>query len=722
MKQQAPTTTNAKQRRLRTAAFVLVLASLGGAQAVAQSAGSVPQVDVGPPLSASIDDAIWRQAAVFTTFQQATPKTGAPPTQRTELRLLHDGRTLYGVVRAFDTAPNNVVARTLKRDAESIDGDDHITLVLDPRGTAANGFWFRFNALGARRDGLVFDGNQARPEWDADWQVVARRDDAGWSATFAIPLSIMAAPADGRAWRFNVERLIAATGERVRLFNAVADREVTALADAAPLDGIRPTQQGWGLRMRPGLRWSSEQQGGSPRRMGLKPSLDVLYALTPGVSLSATFNTDFAEADADARQVNLSRFELFRPEKRTFFTQDAGRFAFGGLDSDEPNLLPFFSRRVGLGSSLDAGLKVSGSAGPVEFGALAVQVRRTDEQRVGDQGTPRVAVVRAAGAVADGHRVGAIATSGNPEGVRGSSLVGLDYQTNGDVPWGDGTWQAFAWWMQSRNLGTGQGQGKGFALRAFNDGPWLEHSYQSLDEGFKPALGFVRENGVQRTEHAVGWRERFTSGATVIGRMFAGGRRRMDGRERSHYIGPNAEYESRGDVIGTGYFFEREVVALAFNVVPRILVPAGDSRTRLGEFYVRSSETRAWSGELSLRAGGYFGDGRLQTQVLRVHWRPSPHWAVSGQANRQALWLRGERFVAKTAQAQLEFIANTESRQALVLQRDNVSGATSVGLRSLWSLGEGRQVLGSLDRVRGQGSTMASNTLASVKLIWPWAR
>lgn len=562
MKQHVPTTAEPLKRRLRMAAFVLVLALLGSAQTVAQTAGSVPQVDVGPDLSASMESEIWRQAAVFTTFQQASPKAGAPPTKRTELRLLHDGRTLYGAVRAFDTAPNDIVARTLKRDAESIDSDDHITLVLDARGTAANGFWFRFNALGARRDGLVFDGNQARPEWDADWQVVARRDDAGWSATFAIPLAIMAAPADGRAWRFNVERFVATTGERVRLFNAVADREVTALSDAAPLDGIRPMQQGWGLRLRPGLRWSSEQQGDSPRRMSFKPSLDVLYALTPGVSLSATFNTDFAEADADARQVNLSRFELFRPEKRTFFTQDAGRFAFGGLDADEPNLLPFFSRRVGLGSSVDAGLKVSGSAGAVEFGALAVQVRRTDEQRVGDhatprvadQATPRVAVIRAAGAVADGHRVGAIATSGNPEGVRGSSLVGLDYQSNGDVPWGDGTWQAFAWWMQSRNLGVGQGQGKGFALRAFNDGPWLEHSYQSLDDGFKPALGFVRESGVQRTEHAVGWRERFTSGATVIGRVFAGGRRRMDDQERSHYIGPNAEYESRGDVIGTGTF------------------------------------------------------------------------------------------------------------------------------------------------------------------------
>lgn len=95
---------------------------------------------------------------------------------------------------------------------------------------------------------------------------------------------------------------------------------------------------------------------------------------------------------------------------------------------------------------------------------------------------------------------------------------------------------------------------------------------------------------------------------------------------------------------------------------------------------------------------------------------------MSGQGNRQALWLQGERFVAKTAQVQLEFIANTESRQALVLQRDNVSGATSVGLRSLWSLGEGRQVLFSLDRVRVPDSPWASSTLASVKLIWPWAR
>jgi Domain of unknown function (DUF5916) len=670
-----------------------------------------------PPLSAGVNDDPWRDALTLASFKQAVPTPGAAPTQRTVVKLMYDGQTLFGAVKAYDSNPGRITARSLKRDAESIDADDHITLVFDPRGTAANGFVFRFNALGARRDGLVFDGNQGRPEWDATWQVRAQIDDDGWSATFAIPLAVMAVPADGRAWRFNIERFVAATGERMRLFNAVADREVISLPDAEPLQGMDPTNQGWGLRLRPALRWTSEQQGTGARRTSLKPSLDVVYALTHGVSLSATFNTDFSEADADARQVSLSRFELFRPEKRAFFTQDAGRFAFGGLDIDEPNLLPFFSRRVGLGSSLDAGLKVSGSAGPMEFGALAVQVRPQDGSM-----TPRLSVVRAAGAVADGHRLGVVATSGNPEGTRGSALVGVDYQARGDTPWGDGAWAGNAWWMQSRNADRGQGAAQGVSLKALNDGPWVQVVLQSLGERFNPALGFVREAGVVRTDDELGWRHRFANGATVLPRVFTGGRRRLDGLERSHYVGPNIEFEAQGDVVGASYFAEREVVSAPFTVLPGVAVPAGDARTTLVEAYARGSESRALSGDVYVRSGSYYGAGRLQVQNGGLMWRPSPHWVLAVRGSRQDVRLLGQRFVARTAQASLEWVPSAESRHALVWARDNVSGATSVGMRSLMALGSGRELLTSVDRVRVPGDPGKAASLASVKLLWPWER
>lgn len=106
----------------------------------------------------------------------------------------------------------------------------------------------------------------------------------------------------------------------------------------------------------------------------------------------------------------LSRFELLRPEKRVFFTQDSGRFAFGGLDGDNPPLLHIFSRRTGPGQTLDAALKLSGTAGPVEFGALGVQVGRDAGDPSAAEGTPRLGVLRAATALNAQQRVGPIAT------------------------------------------------------------------------------------------------------------------------------------------------------------------------------------------------------------------------------------------------------------------------------------------------------------------------
>lgn len=122
------------------------------------------RVEAPPHIDGRLDDAVWQQAIATTAFTQAQPVAGSAPTRRTELRWVHDGRMLYIAVRAFDPQPGLISARTLRRDAEAIDSDDRITVVLDPQGSARHGFVFTVNALGAQRDGLVFDGLDARYE------------------------------------------------------------------------------------------------------------------------------------------------------------------------------------------------------------------------------------------------------------------------------------------------------------------------------------------------------------------------------------------------------------------------------------------------------------------------------------------------------------------------------------------------------------------------------
>ena len=691
--------------------------------AAGKAGSAVPRLAAGvspPRIDGVLDDAAWALARTEQTFVQSAPMPGAAASVRTEVRWLQDGAHLYVAVRAHDAAPARVAARSLRRDAEAIDGDDHVTVVLDPRGSGGNGFFFRVNAAGARRDGLIFDGATARAEWDAVWDAAGRIDAEGWSVEMAIPLAALAAPADGRDWRVNVQRYVAATGERMNLHSADTGRDIETLADAGPLRGVTPDATGWGLRLRPGLRWAAARRAGEAGRQRLEPSLEAFWQAAPGVTATATVNTDFADAELDDRTLNLSRFELFRPEKRSFFTQDAGRFAFGGLATDKPELLPFFSRRIGLGQVLDAGLKLSGSAGPVEFGALAVQVERAGRERA-----PRAGVLRLASEVAralgGSHRLGLIATQGHPEGVRGSALEGVDYQYRNTAWLGDGTLDAHAWAQRSHNAGVGTGAARGGSIRMPNFGPWAELNWRRVEAAFLPALGFVQEAGIDKADLGVGWKQRLEGGHQLLPRLFIGTRRRLDGSERSRFLGPNLEWTSaQGDLLGVEAFAERDQLAEAFELLPGVTVRGGAHRWTYGAVYAETSNSRAVSGELALVGGGYY-DGRLQEQKLALAWRPTRHWTLAATGNRQDVRLASGRFIARSTSLRLEHAANTRSHQSLVVQHDNVSGLATLGLRARWEVAPGREWLAALDRVRPV-ALGELQTLATLKLLWNWER
>lgn len=695
--------------------------------AAALSAGAaepplrVPVWDGPPPqVDGRLDEGLWARVAPLTDFIQARPQTGAAPTRRTELRLVQHGGVLYGAVRAWQP-PEALTARTFRRDAESIDADDHIALVLDPRGTGRHGFIFRISALGAQRDGLIFDGSVTRPEWDARWDAAAQADGEGWTAEFAIPLSRLAGPGDTLGWRFNAERLMAATGERVRLFGPAVEREVDDLAVTQPLLGLAAPEAGWGLRLQPSVRWVHERRevAGQPTesRHRLEPSLDALYQLTPGLGAALTLNTDFADTELDDRQVSLSRFELFRPEKRLFFTQDSGRFAFGGLDGDDPDLLPFFSRRVGLGRVLDGGLKVSGSIGGLELGAFGAQVGK-------GSGLPsaRVGVLRLAQALGDEQRVGMIATSGHPEGLSGSSLTGVDYQFRSSEVLDGRTLEAYAWTQQSRNAAEGTGRAHGARLAFPNVGLRGALSWQRIGEDFNPALGYLQESGITRADGEIGWWHRTEAGGHVLPLLFGHRRERLDRSEHSRSVGGNVEFaNARGDYMIPEFVQETDQLAQGFEVLPGVHIPAGTHRFSYGAVYSGLSASRSLSGELNLRSGGFY-NGRLHEQSVVASWRPSARWALKATLTRQDVRLATARFTARASSLTLEHTPSTRQSLGVALQHDNVSRQTGLALRGKWLLDQGREIRVALDRLRPVLDGETPSLRLSTSFSWYWER
>lgn len=752
----------------RTGACKRVLAASAAlyGMACAQAAGPAQplpmaqRTDTAPVIDGRLNDAVWQSAVPLSAFVQTRPSTGAVPSQRTELMLAHDGRTLFVAIRAFDTQPSAIIARNLRRDVEAIASDDSVTLVFDPQASGRNGFVFTVNALGAQRDGLVSDGSVSSFDFDTLWKSAARVDGSGWTAELAIPLAVFAAPAGSLPWGFNAERYIARSSERVRLYGIAADREVDTLADAEPLAGLPDAlEQGrLNLRFRPSVRLTSlkDNIAANPaRQTRLEPSLDVFWQPRPGLTGVLTLNSDFADTEVDQRQVNLTRFALFLPEKRAFFTQDAGRFGFGGLGGDEPDLLPFFSRRIGVDGAgrsrnLDAGVKLGGNLAGFDFGALAVQVEKP-EQSTGPPETraPRLGALRVARGLGPHQRVGVIATQGNPLGSSGSQLAGVDYQyRNTDLNDSGKTLVVNAFVQQSHNrdlAALGLDGRSGSAVGARMDYPNIgligNASVQRIDKNFLPALGFVNDTGIARSNGEIGWRHLTPAGDEVIPQIDWFVRRSLDGREKSRVLNPEIGLISAaGDELFPELYFEQDRLASGFEVVPGLFIPPGSYQWRWLGVGLFTSPTRELSGEAFVRSGGFY-NGRRNDQFVVLNWRPSAHWGWGLSLDRNDITLPTGQFTVRNQSARLDYAASPRSSQSLVLQYDNVSRQWGTSLRGKWTLAPGREVLLALDRVReralpgrpvssdpfaldttGVGSSPLRVTRATLKLVWALER
>lgn len=714
---------------------VILGAVLWAGHALAAPASLPPVLRLDPGADAF---AVLALAEPIDGFIQVAPATGAAPTRRTELRLGQDGRALYIHVRAHDPEPAGIVAHQMRRDVEGMLSDDLVTLVIDPDGAGNNGFMFAVNAQGAQYDALVFDGGQIRNDWDARWQSEARIERDGWSARIVIPLSVFGRrlASAGQApplWRVNAERWMPRGSERVRLAGARPDKEVFSLGDALRMPAVTADLNGWGLRLKPSLRMTAESSAASgtgQARQRVAPGLELFHESEGGLRTSAALNIDFGEAEADERNVNLTRFELFQPERREFFLQDAGRFSFGGLAYS--SLIPFYSRRIGLDASghargLDAGLKFSGHWQGLDFGLLSARVSGgPTAPGEPDQEAAGVSVMRVARPLSERHRAGFLATRGNPKGIGGSSLWGVDYQFR-DTAWAGGrkTLEGHAWLQESTNAGLGTGRAWGGSVLYPNIGLNGNAEVQRIDAGFDPALGFMAESGVLRGKGEVGWWHRTPGGWNINPGIDWSFRRKLDDSERSVLINPEAGYTTpAGDTFMAEVFYESDRLAHGYAPLPGTWLAPGEYRWHHLYGYMETSPARPVSAVMELRSGGYY-DGDRDDQVVQLAWKPGAHWGWRFVTARNAVRLPSGRFTLGTASVRLDHTPNTRLAQNLLVQWDNVTRALGFSARVRWTWAPGREVVAAVDRLGDTGEQRALQpvqTRAMVKLVWALER
>jgi hypothetical protein len=331
---------------------ILIIDRYGTAQENNIEAKKVIQ---GPIIDGRLNDSVWINAVPFSDFRMVEPAVGSDPSEKTEIRIIYDRTSMYIGIRCYDSQPRKIAANSMQHDNSEDSNEDQISILLDPFQDKRSGYLFIVNPKGARSEGYA-SGEHYSLAWDGIWDASSRIDAEGWTTEVCIPFKTISFNPRLTEWGINFERYIARKQEVIRFSGISLNSFFSNPRDAGLLLGIDSIKQGLGITFRPyGLAGAYHNVDSNAVDGHLSGGFDIYKNITPNLVAAFTYHTDFAETEVDDRQLNLTRFPLFYPEKRTFFLEGSDIFDFAGSNSS--SFIPFFSRRIGLNNGVPEPIK-----------------------------------------------------------------------------------------------------------------------------------------------------------------------------------------------------------------------------------------------------------------------------------------------------------------------------------------------------------------------------
>ncbi|MFL5463070.1 MAG: DUF5916 domain-containing protein [Gemmatimonadaceae bacterium] len=642
-----------------------------------------------------LTEPVWSTVDSIGALTQVEPREGAAASMRTVARVIITADAIVIGVKADDPEPSRIVSFARQRDAD-LDSEDHIKIVLDTYLDGRSGYVFAVNPNGARYDALVANqGEDENSSWDAIWEAATARTPAGWSAEILIPLKSLLFRRGLSQWGFNIQRRIQRLQETDRWASADRDITVTQTSRAGLLTQLPTLSLGLGVSVRPAVTvGGAHDSAGASLRSRSQLSLDATQRLGANTLGSLTVNTDFAETEVDSRRVNLSRFPLFFPEKRTFFLEGADIFDFGLGLTDDLDVLPFFSRRIGLLEGrqipIDAGTKINGRVGGTNFGALAVRTRDVDTLSTAST----MSVVRVRQNVLSESSVGFIATSGDPLQRHGSWLAGPDltYQTSHFQ--GDKNFLVGLWGMAvgREDLKTGDRTAAGIKVDYPNDLWDMALRYKRIGDSFDPSLGFVPRNGVHIASLAANWQPRpkrpigplhirqcfWENGLSYVSGLTGGW------QSYEYFMAPiNCRLES-GDRFEFNFVPSGERLSAPFEIAEGVTIPEGAYHFNRFRLEGGLAPKRRFNAQATWWFGGFY-DGHLDQYELTGAWKPSSLVIVEFSGERDVGRMPEGNFTQDLFGTRLRLNFSPDLQLASFVQYDSESRAIGSNTRLRWT-------------------------------------
>ena len=570
----------------------------------------------------------WQNAKTITRLIQYEPVEGEMISQPTEIRILYDAKEIYFGFTCFDDDISKMVANEMRRDGSGRDGlreNDHVSILLDTYNDRRNGFYFRVNPLGAKEDmALINSGESRNQAWDAIWECGTKINENHWTAEIGIPFSqLRFSKSDDMTWGLNLGRSIMRNQEDAtwaplsKAHGFFARYRTDVIGSLVGLEGITPPRN---LELLPYILPGANRIEEEKKTDGVFDiGLDLKYGITSNLTADLTFNTDFAQVEADQEQVNLTRFSLFFPEKRPFFLEGAGLFDFGIPRTSfrrPPPLLLFYSRRIGLEEGraipIIGGGKITGKAGPYGIGMLNVVTNKflddTDPDEVINLSRTYYSVLRLTRDVFSGSRIGLIGID-KQDADTYNRASGFDFMYRPidslDIR---GLWaRTFEPDISGQN--NALYLGSTWRNRDFR----VEGLYMDIGENFNPEVGFIQREGIRRVNGQIRYSPR-------LGKF--GVRQIYTGPEFDFFLNQDNQLETQ-EITLTNYFrFESgayigflpkrttEHLDEDFEIRDGIIIPSGEYN--FTEMMIRGStdDTKALTGQYSVNFGNFYNGSK----------------------------------------------------------------------------------------------------------------
>ena len=650
-----------------------------------------------------LDEDLWNSVLPLTDLKQIKPNYGASASENTEIRIAYTSKTLYVAVVCYDSAPNEIVVSDSRRDAD-LNDDDSFLFIIDTYNDQQNGFLFGTNADGMEYDAQIdnegsgnFSANRQQGgvvggtniNWDASWVVKTEKGDYGWSAEFAIPLrSIRFNGGENKTWGINFQRNISKRSETAYWANLPLGFDIKRVSLAGKMHGL-DLKSPKNLKVIPYGLIQAVQNNQPPKNSNSKTAIggDIKYSLTPGLTLDMTYNTDFAQVEVDEQQVNLDRFNLFFPEKRPFFLENAGQFSVGS--PGEVDL--FFSRRIGIGTNgslvpIIGGSRVSGKIGQTNVGLLSMFTDEVPSE------SGKVNIIKNNYSVARVNHDFAAKRSSIGGIFVNRSGIGNDMDYNRvfamDGKLGIGKKAQLSGYISKSNTPGITANDHAFNfLAVYNWNGWnLRAGYTEVGEGFNPEVGFLLRSAFKKPEFLIfkQWRPKNTGKLLEVRPhvSYRGYWNFQNTQETGFLHVDNHWVWESGFEIHTGINFTRETVLSPFPI-SNVTVDIGEYNHQELQLVLMTNANRKFYFQTRTVIGGYFGGNRISS-TNKATFRVGDKFNTEGVLNYNRLKLpNGDANVVITG-ARLAYSFTPRMFLQSLVQYNNVSNITSVNARFGW--------------------------------------